>query len=162
MAAGEKTKAKRPRTAKPPGGRLSVRSGSEKREREKKLTFRCNASEVEEIAAAATLAGLTVGSYIRARLLAAPVIRAVKQPHVDRVLLAQVLGQLGKVGGNIHQIAKRLNFTDWLAADDVPEALAEVRAVALEIMRALGKQPERLERRPVPVKGHRPSSAKTL
>lgn len=160
MAAGEKTKATPRRTPNPPGGRQSSRSGSEKREREKKLTFRCTATEAQEITAAASRAGLTVGSYIRSRVLQAPTTRAVKQLHVDRVLLAQVLGQLGKVGGNIHQITKRLNFGDWLVAEDVPTAVAEVRAVAVEIMKALGKQPGRLARRPVPEKRRPLSYAK--
>lgn len=149
MAEREPTKSKGTRKLKSVGGRVA-RSGSETRERSLTVGFRAKVSERAEIAAAAARAGLSVGAYVRSRVLAAPKTRAVRQPHVDRVLLAQVLGQLGKVGSNVHQITKRLNFADWLAAEDVPETLAEVRAVAVEIMKALGRQPERVARRVVP------------
>ena len=47
---------------------------------------------------AAELAGLSLGSYVRQRVLTAPKTRAVRRPPIEQKLLAQLLGQLGVYG----------------------------------------------------------------
>lgn len=120
----------------------SKRSGSEQRERGERITFRCTAAEAEAIRAAAERAGLTVGSYVRSRVLAAPTTRAVRTPQADRVVLAQTLGQLGKVGSNLNQIAYHLNRGDGLTGN-LAAVVVEVRAVVVALLAALGKTPVR-------------------
>src|ERR1700733_15574938 len=83
------------------------RSGSEKRKRSPIIGFRATDGERAEIEAAAEVAGLTVGSYVRARSLANPTTRAVRRPPVEIAQLAQLLGLLGAVGGVVQAIAPK-------------------------------------------------------
>lgn len=119
----------------------SKRSGSETRQRSRCVVFRVSEEEGATIARAAEATGLTVGSYIRTRLLTAPTTRTTRRPPVDKTLLAQLLGQLGKVGGNIHQITKRLNFGEPVPCADLDTALAAFREASRAILEALGKRP---------------------
>lgn len=114
------------------------KTGSETRLRPSIVGFRVTAAEREELEAAAEKAGLTLGSYIRACALAVPKTRAVRRPPVEKVLLAQLLGQIGKVGGNIHQIVKRLNFGEGVDRLELRSALAAFEGAAAAVMQALG------------------------
>ncbi len=115
------------------------RSGSETRRRSSIIGFRATDAERAEIEAAAERAGLTVGSYVRATMLSAPQTRATRRPSIEREVLAQLLAQLGRIGGNIHQISKALNFRESVMAD-IPSVLAEVKAAGAAIMAALGRE----------------------
>jgi len=121
-------------------GDHTSRSGSETRKRGSIVAFRATAAERAELDAAADRAGLTLGSYIRMTLLVAPQTRTTRRPQVERVLLAQLLGQLGRIGGNVHQISKALNFREPVT-QDIPAVLAEVKAAGAAIMHALGREP---------------------
>src|ERR1700744_5085787 len=81
-------------------------SGSENRARTASLTIRLPDEERATIDAAAERAGLTAGSHARAVLLGAPAPRQVRRPPAERAELARLLGELGKVGGNLNQLAK--------------------------------------------------------
>lgn len=116
-------------------------SGSESRQRPEKVTFRVSDAERNEIDAAADRAGLTVGSYVRMRALASPETRAVKTPRVNKVLLSQMLGQLGRVGGNIHQIVKRMNYKEGVESAALVDALSDFKEVAAAIMQTMGRLP---------------------
>lgn len=116
-------------------------SGSETRKLSRIKGFRINDEEAAEIEAAAARAGLSFGSYIRLCVLTAPKTRAVKTPSVERTLLAQLLGQLGKVGGNIHQIVKRMNYKEGVESAALLSALADFRETAAAIMQAMGRRP---------------------
>lgn len=118
------------------------KSGSEKRQRSGIIGVRVSDEERLELEEQAERAGLTLASYVRMCCLTAPKNRAVRRPPVEKKLLAQLLGQLGKVGGNVHQIAKRLNFNEPVANDDIKEAIADFRETAAAIMQALGKRPK--------------------
>jgi len=99
-------KPRRARTARSDG---SAHSGSETRQRGSIVPFRVNASERADLEAAADRAGLSLGSYIRARVLTAPTTRATRTPPVNKVALAKLLGEIGRIGGNVNQIARQLN-----------------------------------------------------
>ena len=105
------------------------------------ITFRVTGAERQEIEAAANRAGLTVGSYVRAQCLAKPKTRAVKKPPLERELLAKLLGQVGKAGGNVHQITKRINFKEKVLRSEVESAMKELREATAAIMEAMGKAP---------------------
>lgn len=122
-------------------GKAKKASGSETRKRAGLVGFRVTETERAELEAAAERVGLTLGSYIRSRVLEAPQTRAVRRPPVERVLLAQLLGQLGRVGGNIHQIVKRLNFGEVASDDELKSALSDFRYCTSEIMQAMGRKP---------------------
>lgn len=118
------------------------KSGSETRQRGSVVSVRMSQEERREMEEQAEQAGLTLGSYVRMCCLTAPKTRAVRRPPVEKKLLAQLLGQLGKVGGNVHQITKRLNFNDPVANDEIYAALADFREAAKTIMEALGRRPK--------------------
>ena len=54
-------------------------------------------------------------------------------------MLAQLLGQLGRVGGNIHQIVKHMNFGSGVMHDELRPALASFEAAAAAILQAMGR-----------------------
>jgi hypothetical protein len=118
-----------------------TRSGSEARQRGAIIGFRATPAERAEIEAAAERAGLSLGSYIRASVLAAPETRATRRPTIERELMAQATAQLGRISGNLHQIAKRLNFGDIEFARDIPEAVEQLRQAIALLMQAAGRQP---------------------
>lgn len=115
------------------------KSGSERRQKSGIIAFRATASERAQLEAAAERADMSLGSYIRSRVLAAPETRAVRRPVVERELLASALAQLGRLNGNLHQIAKHLNFGGTDSAG-LPETLAEVQVAGGTILEALGRR----------------------
>lgn len=86
-----------------------ARSGSETRRKQQRITFRLSPGEQAEIEAAADRAGLTLGSYVRARVLAQPTTRAVRRPPANKAALARLLGEAGRIGSNVNQMARQLN-----------------------------------------------------
>lgn len=125
--------------AAPVGTSSRKRSGSENRARGNIVAFRVSEEERAELEQAAELAGLTLGSYVRQRVLTAPKTRAVRRPPLEQKLLAQLLGQLGRVGGNIHQIVKHMNFGSGVMHDELRPALASFEAAAAAILQAMGR-----------------------
>ena len=122
-----------------PVGTSRKRSGSENRARGGVVAFRVSEEERAELEQAAELAGLSLGSYVRQRVLTSPKTRAVRRPPIEQKLLAQLLGQLGKAGGNIHQILKHMNFGAGVMHDELRSALASFEEAAAAIMDAMGR-----------------------
>ena len=115
-------------------------SGSETRQRGSIISVRVSDTERAELENAAERAGLTLGSYFRQCALTAPKTRAVRRPPIEQKLLAQLLGQLGRVGGNIHQIVKGMNFGEGVMHDELRAALAAFEAASAAIMEAMGRK----------------------
>ena len=114
-------------------------SGSEKRQRMKVAVIRLTPAEHAEADAAAQRAGLTLSSYGRAQMLSASPPRSVRRPPVEKELLARVLGQLGKAGSNLNQVARAANLgKDDLA--DMRAAVAEIRLAVDAVLKALGRR----------------------
>ena len=93
-----------------------------------------------EIKTVADRGGLAVGSHVRAVLLAGPAPRAVRTPPVDRTALAQVLALLGRVGGNVNQISRTLNFGERHDAGALEKSLRELSEMRNALMTALGRE----------------------
>ena len=125
--------------AAPVGTSSRKRSGSENRARGNIVAFRVSEEERAELEQAAELAGLTLGSYVRQRVLTAPKTRAVRRPPIEQKVLAQLLGQLGRVGGNIHQIVRHMNFGGVVMHDELRPALASFEEAAEAILQAMGR-----------------------
>lgn len=115
------------------------RRGTETRQKSHVIPFRVNDAERAELEAAASRAGLTVGSYIRGRVLAAPTTRAMRRPSVEVETLARLQGEMNKVGSNIHQLVKRVNFGETPAGVELREAFAGYREVIAAILATLGR-----------------------
>lgn len=115
------------------------RSGSETRKREPIIGFRATADERAQIQANADRVGLTVGSYARSRTLKQPTTRAVRRAPVETAQLAQLLGLLGAAGGELQRLAKTVD-SEAHGSGEINAALADFRAAASAILRALGKR----------------------
>lgn len=81
----------------------------DKRQRQQVVTLRMDDAELAALREAAERAGLSVGAYIRAATLGDAGVRAGRRPVPERALLAQVLGQLGRWGNNLNQLAHQAN-----------------------------------------------------
>lgn len=110
-------------------------STSQTRKRAKVLQVRLSPEEVAPIAAAAQVAGLSLSGYARQVLLGQPTPRTQRAaPSADVQALARLLGQLGKVGSNLNQLAKLVHHGQPV---ELAQTLAEVRAAAEQVRQAL-------------------------
>ena len=118
----------------------SKKSGSETRQRNKVLQVRLTDAEFSEIEAMADRAELTPASYARSILLDTPAPRAKRRPAVDTVQVAKLLGEIGKVGSNINQIAHQMNAGVATSSTAINSALADVAEMRKACMEALGRK----------------------
>jgi hypothetical protein len=58
---------------------------------------------------------------------------------VENETLARILGELGKSGSNLNQIARRVNQNQGLDAPAFAGLVAEIRAAVRALMEALGR-----------------------
>jgi hypothetical protein len=118
----------------------SKKSGSETRQRNKVLQVRLTDAEFAEIEAMADRAELTPASYARLILLDTPAPRAKRRPAVDTMQVAKLLGEIGKVGSNINQIAHQMNAGVATSSNATNSALADVAEIRKACMEALGRK----------------------
>jgi hypothetical protein len=113
-------------------------SGSEKRKRGPRVYSRVTEEELSRIESDASAHGLSVGGYLRWLAIDKPQTRAVRKPLADVQLLAQIKGQVGRIGGNVHQLLKLANRGDIPWTEEIAHAAKEVSdflALAAEILR---------------------------
>src|SRR5579859_6529926 len=77
--------------------------------RKRFVGVRCTDGEYATITAKAALAGLPIGTFLRVAAIGAAGPRARRRPALEKKALAQVLGLLGHVGGNVNQLARIAN-----------------------------------------------------
>jgi len=107
--------------------------------KEKFIAVRVTAGDRERIAARAQESGLKIGGYLRALALGSAGPRAVKRPRVEREQLAQLLGEIGKLGSNVNQLAKWSNTEKAPASlDELGRIRADIAAMREAVMTALG------------------------
>lgn len=114
---------------------------SEKRYRQKRLTVRLDDNEWQALQTRADVAGLSTAGYVRAVSLDAKPLRASRRPPVDRAELAHVLGQVGKIGGNINQLTRLAHLGGWPEHEDLRQAVADLRFMRDTLLKALGFMP---------------------
>jgi hypothetical protein len=121
------------------------KSGSEKRERQEGIRLRVNEAEKADIQARAEKAGLSVSGYLRAVAFGSDTHqpRAARRPPAEKATLAKLLGELGKIGSNLNQIAHRLNQGRDLEPAFLNEICAELRETNRALLDALGKEPRK-------------------
>ena len=115
-----------------------TRSGSQTRQRKRHVFVNLTESEYLAVADQANRSGLSLSSLARAALLGANV-PVTRRPPVEKALLAQALGQLGKIGSNINQIAHRSHMGRAPMEGLMEAELAQLRLVRDAIMGALGR-----------------------
>ncbi len=74
-----------------------------------RISFRVRPPERARIAADARAAGLSVSSYIRSRLLDAPITGVTYRRSQFQRTVKHLIGQIGRTGNNLNQIAARMN-----------------------------------------------------
>ena len=116
-------------------------SGSEKRVRDRVITIRLSEDERASIDGAAESSGLVVGSYARQVLLGAPAPRQVRRPVVERRELARLLGELGKIGGNLNQLARAANSGVLVYEGEIDAGLRDLSEMRDAVLKALGREP---------------------
>lgn len=100
--------------------------GSDNRQRYPRVYSRVTEAERTKIRMDADAQGMTVGSYLRWLALDRPQTRPVRRPLADVTLLAQIKGQVGRIGGNIHQLLRLANRGEIPYADELAAAGKEV------------------------------------
>jgi hypothetical protein len=116
-------------------------SGTEKRVRTAHLTIRLAPDERAALDAAAEEAGLTAGSYARQRLLGARVPRSIQRRPPDRRVLVYLLGQLGRIGNNLNQLARLGNAGQPVDLQAERTALGQLAEMRNALLMALGRLP---------------------
>jgi methyl coenzyme M reductase beta subunit len=114
------------------------KSGTDIRQKQNVATFRVTAEERAEIEAAALAAGLTAGSYIRQSVLKVARTGKRRRPLADAAALPRLLGELNRIGGNINQITRRVNFGETPLGYEFRQALAGHVEIIAAIRAVLG------------------------
>jgi hypothetical protein len=117
---------------------MENRSGTETRKRQPRVYSRVTQDERAKIESDAAALGMTVGTYIRFLALDLPQTRPVRRPLADVQLLAQIKGQVGRLGGNIHQLLRLANRGEIPWSEDMAVAAKEVSdflATARDLLR---------------------------
>lgn len=112
-------------------------SGTEKRRRSDTITVRVTPDERATIDDLSMHAGLSVGAFLRGAALGDPGVRAQRRIPVDAALLRRLLGEAGRVGNNLNQIARRLNAEGQAEPAELGAALAAHDEVRRAILKAL-------------------------
>ncbi len=104
------------------------------------IHIRCTPTQQTTYEAAAARAGYSVGEYFRTLADGRPRLRAARRPPIERQELARLLGQIGKIGSNVNQLAHAANWAGFdMAAAELREVGDEVRAMRAAVMKALGR-----------------------
>ncbi len=113
--------------------------GSETRKKTRPVTSRYDAAEFAELDEAASRAGLTRASYQRVQSLTTPKTRSTRRAPIEREALAKILGALGKIGGNMNQIAHASHLGLGVEAQFVG-TMKDLRATLPVMLEALGRK----------------------
>jgi hypothetical protein len=103
-----------------------------------RISFRVKPAERKKITEDAKLAGMMVGSYVRSRLLIAPITATMYRRSQLKQLVMRFIGHIGRVGNNMNQIAWKLNTKQVLTPLDRKQhaegvdALKEMRALLID------------------------------
>lgn len=107
--------------------------------RTKFIAVRCTEDEHAAINAAAARAGLSVGAYLRTLALGKAGPRSVHRPTIDQVEIARLKGWVGRLNGNVNQIAKAIHTTqNWPLWTEIAALREEVVKMSAALMKALG------------------------
>ena len=115
-------------------------AGSDKRRRLRQSLVRWTDEEFNALAAKADKAGLAVAAFMRAAALGDAGPRAQRRPPADHKALRQILGELGRVGNNLNQIARALNAGEQARLPELKDALRAYLVLRDAIFAALGKK----------------------
>jgi Bacterial mobilisation protein (MobC) len=113
----------------------------EKLRRTSHITIRLSADERIALDEASARAGLMTGSYVRQRIFDGPTPRQVRRPQVEREELARILGELGKIGSNLNQLAKASNSGVAVYHHEILVVLGGLKVMKDTVITAMGREP---------------------
>lgn len=113
--------------------------GSEKRQREKVVVVRLSDDEHRALLKKADKAGLSLSAFMRHMAFGKAGPRAARKPPIDRELFARALGQLGKLGSNVNQLAKYGNCGGSVKSRWLKEAAINIAILRAVFFDALGR-----------------------
>jgi len=102
------------------------------------FSIRLSHEERAELERRAETAGLTIGGYCKSVIFEKDPPRRSRRPSVEKVELARLLGEVGRLGNNLNQIARRLNFESTVDIPELKEALFDLSALRASVVMALG------------------------
>jgi len=105
-----------------------------------RTTLRWSNDDYARLQAEAERAGVTLGTFIRSRTLATPTTRPRRRASVDLLALSKALAQVSRVGGNLHQLVRHLNFGGVPEEGEVNAALTGFNEMVEAVMDAIGKE----------------------
>jgi hypothetical protein len=116
-------------------------SGSDKRQRGETVTVRLTKDERAALDALSSRSGLTAGAFMRAAAFGDAGPRAQRRPPADHKALRQLLGECGRVGNNLNQIARNLNAGGGVSIPELAAACAVYLDIRAGILAALEMAP---------------------
>lgn len=114
------------------------RSGSETRQRASIIGVRVYDHERARIEAHAAAVDLCASSFLRVLGTGEQRAHERRRPSPDMREVAKLLGECGRVGGNVHQITKRMNLGEIPRSAEMDAAGKEARALFAAALKALG------------------------
>jgi hypothetical protein len=121
-----------------PRPRKKSRSGSEKRQREVIISVRVKQHERLKIEANAAAVDLCASSFLRVIGTGQHRPNERRRPNPDMRQVGKLLAEFGRVGGNVHQLVKEMNFGGIPQSDELDAAGREVRALVASALKAFG------------------------
>jgi len=106
----------------------------------RRIAVRCTDEDHAFLEQTASEAGLSVGAFLRMIAFGTAGARAVKRPNIEREQLGKLLGEIGKLGSNVNQIAKWAN-TDKAAPSraEIARMTEDIAAMRAAVMEALDR-----------------------
>lgn len=121
-----------------PRPRKESRSGSEKRQRERIISVRVKEPERLKIEANAAAVDLCASSFLRVIGTGQHRPNERRRPNPDMRQVGKLLAQCGRIGGNVHQLVKEMNFGGIPQSDELDAAGREVRDLVAAAIKAFG------------------------
>ena len=104
------------------------------------FSVRLSVDERAELVRRAEAAELSLGAYWKSAVFNLPPPRKSRRPRTDTAELAKLLGQLGRVGNNINQLARTLNAEGSVEIPELTQALKDLADIRAAVMHVLGYQ----------------------
>jgi len=102
------------------------------------FSIRLNTEERAELERRAERAGLTIGGYCKSVIFDTKPPRRSRRPPVEKKELARLLGEIGRLGNNLNQIARILNFESSVDLSELKTALNDLAVLRASVLMALG------------------------
>lgn len=118
-------------------------SGTGTRKRNKQVLVRLTDQEFADAANKADRAGYPLATMFREAAFGHPGPRAQRRPPADHKALRQLLGECGRIGNNLNQIARSLNAGGWVNIPELTAACAAYLDISAGILAALDMAPRK-------------------